>query len=149
MPKYDPQSQYRINAPNIVGEKFDEEVVLVNLDSGIYYSLRENAAKIWQLLTLGYSLAQMTDLIQMHSSEAPNSIAIMLGNFVDQLIEQDLLVPANLPLIEVEESFFNAAKSFAAPTLEIFADMQDILLLDPVHDVDEQGWPIHTKNLNN
>jgi len=28
------------------------------------------------------------------------------------------------------------------PKIEIFSDMQDILLLDPVHDVDQSGWPI-------
>ena len=30
---------------------------------------------------------------------------------------------------------------FVAPELKRYADMQDLLLLDPVHDVDEKGWP--------
>jgi hypothetical protein len=25
---------------------------------------------------------------------------------------------------------------------QVYSDLQDILLLDPVHDVDEKGWPI-------
>ena len=25
---------------------------------------------------------------------------------------------------------------------ERFTDMQDLLLLDPIHDVDETGWPV-------
>ena len=30
---------------------------------------------------------------------------------------------------------------WAAPTLERFTDLQSLLLLDPIHDVDDSGWP--------
>ena len=33
------------------------------------------------------------------------------------------------------------ANGYQPPVLETYADLQDILLLDPVHDVDETGWP--------
>lgn len=147
MPKYDLQSQYSMNSPNIVGEKFDEEVVLVNLNSGIYYSLRENAGKIWTLLTLGYSAAQIIALYQQHCSEDPEAIASQISQFIEQLIDQELLVGTHQDLIEAEELFLQPMTLFVAPTLEIFSDMQDILLLDPVHDVDEQGWPVNKNNL--
>lgn len=143
MSKCDLHSQYSMNSPNIVGEKFDEEVVLVNLNSGIYYSLRENAGKIWTLLMQGYSAAQIISLYQQHCSESPEAIAGQITQFIEQLIDQDLLVTAHQDLIEAEELFLQPLSLFAAPTLEIFSDMQDILLLDPVHDVDEQGWPVN------
>jgi hypothetical protein len=31
--------------------------------------------------------------------------------------------------------------AFQPPTLESYNDMQDLLLLDPIHDVDDMGWP--------
>jgi len=35
-----------------------------------------------------------------------------------------------------------AGTVFAPPVLEVYTDMQDLLLLDPIHDVDETvGWP--------
>jgi hypothetical protein len=33
------------------------------------------------------------------------------------------------------------AGSWEAPKLTVYEDMQDLLLLDPIHDVDETGWP--------
>ena len=30
---------------------------------------------------------------------------------------------------------------YGLPALERFTDMEDLLLLDPVHDVEEMGWP--------
>jgi hypothetical protein len=146
MPKYDLQSQFSMNSPNIVGEKFDEEVVLVNLNSGIYFSLRENAAKIWTLLTMGYSASQIIALYQQYCSEVSDAIAGQISEFIEQLIDHDLLVTSNRDLVEVEEPFLQSIGLFTTPTLEIFSDMQDILLLDPVHDVDERGWPINKNN---
>jgi hypothetical protein len=35
-----------------------------------------------------------------------------------------------------------AESAFVAPTLNTYTDLQDFLLADPLHDVDEQaGWP--------
>ena len=31
--------------------------------------------------------------------------------------------------------------AFTPPKLERYTDMQEIILLDPVHKVDSQGWP--------
>jgi hypothetical protein len=32
--------------------------------------------------------------------------------------------------------------AFTQPVLEVYTDMQDLLLLDPIHEVDEEaGWP--------
>ena len=32
-------------------------------------------------------------------------------------------------------------QQYAAPKLATYSDLQDLLLLDPIHDVDETGWP--------
>jgi hypothetical protein len=31
---------------------------------------------------------------------------------------------------------------FHAPVLQVYSDMQDLLLLDPIHEVDATGWPM-------
>jgi hypothetical protein len=35
-----------------------------------------------------------------------------------------------------------AKKPFTDPVIEIYTDLQDLLLLDPIHDVDDRGWPV-------
>lgn len=37
----------RVNTPQVVCETIDGEVVIVNLDKGIYYSLLKTGADIW------------------------------------------------------------------------------------------------------
>ena len=38
---------------------------------------------------------------------------------------------------------------FEAPILQKYTDMQDLLLLDPIHEVDEAGWPHANLDLQN
>ena len=44
---------FRINRPNVVGESFEGEVVIVNLDSGCYFSLLGSATTLWLQLESG------------------------------------------------------------------------------------------------
>ena len=33
------------------------------------------------------------------------------------------------------------AGEYQAPSLEKYSDLQDLLLIDPIHEADESGWP--------
>ena len=35
-----------------------------------------------------------------------------------------------------------AKEPFRAPQIRAYTDMQDLLMIDPIHDVDETGWPV-------
>ena len=44
---------YRINSPSVIHETIDDEVVIINLDKGHYYSLDGCGSDIWLGLTGG------------------------------------------------------------------------------------------------
>jgi hypothetical protein len=33
-------------------------------------------------------------------------------------------------------------RQYQAPTIERFDDLEELLVLDPIHEVDEAGWPV-------
>ena len=33
-------------------------------------------------------------------------------------------------------------KPYTAPAVQKYDDLEDLLLLDPIHEVDEAGWPV-------
>jgi hypothetical protein len=37
--------------------------------------------------------------------------------------------------------------TYSVPVLEEYTDMSDLLLLDPIHDVNELGWPVKRDDL--
>jgi hypothetical protein len=134
---------------NILSDVFGEEVVLVNLDSGMYYSLRGSATQIWIRLFNQYSLFEiLADLIQIYQV-TENQLIDDINLFVTQLLELKIIKTAN-DAVRKEIDFISkdVLIDYSTPVVEIFSDMQEILLLDPVHDVDKSGWPI-SKNSDN
>jgi len=131
------------NSPNVVSENFDGEVILVNLVNGNYYSLRNTGANVWKLIEQKRSYA---DLLQDVSSiyQADDSVVESVESFIQQLSEQQLIKTAPLNGYQSAEADFKFIQpgNFEPPVLEVYSDMQDLLLLDPIHDVDEDsGWP--------
>jgi hypothetical protein len=135
--------RYNIFDNNIISDVFGEEVVLVNLESGVYYSLRDSAAQIWIRLINQYSPTEIVvDLIQIYKVDE-NVLISDINLFFTQLLEVKIIKIA----LETEKKSieFNSKEilvPYLSPVLETFSDMQEILLLDPVHDVDKAGWPI-------
>ena len=69
-------------------------------------------------------------------------IADPAGALVDELVREGILVSADEPGPAVlAPQNGTAARRYEAPALAKFTDMQELLLLDPVHEVDEAGWP--------
>ena len=104
------------NRPDVLDEVFDGEAVLVNLRTGRYYSLDAAAPEVWGAVVAGEPL--------------PEGGAA----FARRLVDEELAITDEL---------LPQASDDGGPTMEVFTDMEDILLLDPIHDVDYDaaGWP--------
>ena len=136
------ESRYAVKAPRVVYEAFDEEVVVLDLESGSYYSLRASAAWIFQAAARGASPGAIAAAFSTRGDRDGGNAHAAVGAFLDSLVSEGLLLsqpetatpPARL-------DFSEDAGPFTPPRFEKFTDMQDLLLLDPIHDVDETGWP--------
>ncbi|MEM1088402.1 MAG: PqqD family protein, partial [Pseudomonadota bacterium] len=62
--------------------------------------------------------------------------------FIDQLLA-NRLVEENSELTPATENTIpeKPAGSYELPELTVYEDMQDLLLLDPIHDTEDEGWP--------
>lgn len=134
-------SVYKLAGVNIVYEVFDGEIVAVHLDSGKYYSLKDSAAYVWNAMLANKSNLAIAQRLISHYQLDEALTLIQIDEFIHQLVQEGLLVANDEPLDPV--SLLEQPQGFyVAPTFAVFNDMQEILLLDPVHDVDDAGWPI-------
>lgn len=138
----------KVNSPDIVSETIDGEVVIVNLQQGHYYSLLNTATEIWNKIEQGSNRESLIkELLQRYETPAED-----LRNAVNKLIE--VLEAENLITVEtIEKPKYEAPKLnelpnplqkqyFESPEIQKFTDMEDLLLIDPIHEVDEEaGWP--------
>lgn len=131
--------QYVIsNAKTISARIFDDEVVVANFASGIYYSLLDSAFDVWNGLMAGLSPEQIAQQLHVDSSER-EAFLENIKQFVQALETEGLISPSAATV----DSTWRPRKlqKLTAPKFEKFTDMQELLLLDPVHDVSDAGWP--------
>lgn len=117
----------------IAAELFGDEIVLIDVGSGRYFSLRGAAADVWTLLAEPRLRTTLSDAFVEPDDDA-------LQALIGQMQEQQLVLSASgdEPPIPVPQPL-----EYRPGVLEIYTDLAELIALDPVHEVDaEQGWPV-------
>ncbi|MBZ4187287.1 hypothetical protein [Niabella beijingensis] len=126
--------------PRLAADVFDGEYIIANLDTGLYYSVQGLAVSLLNALPFEdevrvvrffcEALPQDTAAIE---TELPSVFRQLLDEHIILNVEGTDITAADQPDIPVR---------YEIPRLNRYADMQDLLLLDPIHDVDEEGWVV-------
>jgi Coenzyme PQQ synthesis protein D (PqqD) len=125
----------RIPSERVVSEVIDGEVVAIDLESGRYYSLEGAAARAWEAIQAGEELAGIAEAVAADAGISADEARPDVVAFIAELQAEGLVLngngatapPAGLGRIPL--------------VLHRYTDMQDLIVIDPIHDVDETGWP--------
>lgn len=138
------QVHYRVNHPQVINETIDGEAIMINLVTGSYYSLDAVGGEVWELLEQSLSVDEIVAELGRRYEASEGVIRGSVEALLNQLAREQLVV-ADHGLASSSPAESRPAPSvrapFRAPRLEKFTDMQDLILLDPVHEVDSRGWP--------
>ena len=128
-----------VAAPQCVAQDFEGEIIALNLASGTYYSVRDLGAVLWRDLAAGYPVESLAALAAGSLGTQP------VLDFAANAEAQGLMRRASgAPAPSGEPQIAAALAAGVAPQLvfEVFDDMKSLILLDPVHEVDDtRGWP--------
>jgi hypothetical protein len=92
----------------------------------------------------GLSQADILGRIQVGYSGDGDEISNSTAAFLDRLVEEALVDPldhAEAGNGQTGDALEAPVKAFSTPLLVKYTDMEMMLLLDPVHEVDQEGWP--------
>ena len=65
---------------------------------------------------------------------------------LSELIDEELLCQAETSGPPVEEW---SSQDYRSPVVQVFSDLQDLIVLDPVHEVDDRaGWPSRSRSVD-
>jgi Coenzyme PQQ synthesis protein D (PqqD) len=139
---------YRVNKPSVIQEVLDGEAVIVNLATGSYYSTEQSGATIWSLLAQGTTVPDIVAHLRMHHTDVPTDVDGLVKQWLDVLESESLVVGEPLEEAAANQGQTGLATEegttktpFMEPKIEKYTDMEDLLLLDPIHDVQQTGWP--------
>jgi hypothetical protein len=134
---------YTIN-PAVVHDIIEGEVILLNLETGTYYQLKNEAVRVWSELERGASPRLAAANLASSYHRSPHEILQAINPFIAELVAESILIPASAPVPDTAlaaHSPGDETSEFHPPVLLKYTDMQSLLLLDPIHDVDTPGWP--------
>lgn len=137
--------------PHVMHETIDNEVVVVNLTSGIYYSFDGVGVSIWDWIDGQRSLEEVVAKSTEYFEGDAEHISASVRGFLQKLLEENLVVQDasgvgsgldTNPTVASSVDSKKGAIAFADPTIQKYTDMEALLLADPIHEVDEStGWP--------
>jgi len=134
----------RVNSTRIIHETIEGEAVMIDLVSGNYYTLGEVGTEIWSLLEQGSSRDEIVAALEERYDGDQATIEESVGAFLDELQHDELILEFDVDEPSRPRRKLNGSGEtapFQPPKLEKYSDMQDLILLDPVHEVGERGWP--------
>jgi hypothetical protein len=141
-------ARYQIDDSKIIYDTIDGEVVLVNVETGNYYQLPGAGGEVWRCVALGMDVAQIVRQLAVSYEGDVAEMEASTRRLIEELLSENLVTPAapaqegEVPVPAViprEDAAVRTA--YVAPLLNKYTDLQGLLLVDPIHGVDEEGWP--------
>jgi Coenzyme PQQ synthesis protein D (PqqD) len=131
-----------VATPDCIADDFDGEVVVLNIASGTYFSLRDLAGAVWRDLASRHLPSALVAEIGALDAQ----LGARAREFIAQIEQHGLMRPRAAgsvhPAAAAESAAF-AREGKRRLLLETYEDMKDLILADPIHDADEQiGWPV-------
>jgi Coenzyme PQQ synthesis protein D (PqqD) len=147
---------FKVAGPEVVHETADGETIIVNLETGSYYDLNHSGAVIFNALVTGAGAEDALAEVCLRYQVDRVTVAADAEGLLRSLIDEQLIVPVEAPA-DGADSYGTRSQNgegaatlaagepetpaYAAPAMGKYTDMQELLLLDPVHEFDELGWP--------
>lgn len=130
--------------PWVTHERLDDEVIAINLETGAYFAFDDVAADCWTLLVGGVAPDDIATTVAARYGATLDVVQADVAAFISELEANGLLEGDHgtngVEPIELPASV--SVTSYVPPAVNKFDDLEELLLLDPVHEVDDAGWPV-------
>lgn len=137
-------SNYSLFSSDIVYEVLGNEAVVLNLKKGLYYSFNQSASVIWELILNNSSLDQIKEATVAELGEN-HQFLNDIDELIKKLLQEELISPCKNTqnaISDIDNLRSKIKNNLVdCPKFIKHSDLEDLLLLDPIHDVNAEGWP--------
>jgi hypothetical protein len=136
------QGFYRVS-PRISSETIDGEVMILDLETGHYYNLSQSGALVWEFLETGARAGEIVEGLLARFEGEPDQIGRSVEKLLAEFMKDRLIavVPEAADRGNFQVAGTAPRQPFSEPVFNKFTDLKELLLVDPIHEVDHAGWP--------
>ena len=124
--------RFRANTEEVAAKVIDGEAIIINLTTGVYYSMDGLGGKIWSLLEDHHDVDSIVESILSEYEVPADQCRTDVLGLASQLLEEDLVLASDQPPSStIEDNKSESKLEYITPELNIYRDMGDLLALDP------------------
>lgn len=127
------ETRLRINDDEIAAEIVDAEAVVINLGTGMYYTLAGTGCDVWAMIERRLTLAEMSEEMALRYGVAHTDSLNDLQRLAAELVEENLVrpTPDRNGVADSVATLPRFADTYVPPILIRYTDMREVLALDP------------------
>jgi coenzyme PQQ synthesis protein D (PqqD) len=128
-----PDTRLGIQASHVAAKVLEGEAIIINLATGLYYSLAGVGGEVWTLIEAEQSIAEMGTTLSSRYGVQQSEVVADLERLALQLLEENLVCIAaadGRPRTASSLGSTEAGK-YEPPKLHAYDDMAELLALDP------------------
>jgi hypothetical protein len=132
----------KLNSTSISCERLDGEMVIISFETGKYFNANGPAADILFMIENNIDQSLWQETLSNHFKDFKIETS-KIDEFLSKLILERIVVEtdtSNFEAVNLPEDYQRL--EWGLPTLLVFDDLADLLLIDPIHDTSLDGWPI-------
>lgn len=137
------EQRLKVIDSDVAAEVMDGEAIIINLATGVYYSMDGAGASLWSMVQQGYTLETVAEALGTRFGVQPERVEADVVSVAAKLLDEGLVVveeadgseESSPPVLEPTEA------DYRPPVLEVYRDMEQLLALDPpMPGLKDTGW---------
>lgn len=126
-------SRLLVNHDQVAAKTFDDDVILIHLATGVYYSIETLGRSVWELIAKQYSVAEIATALSDRFEVSLEQARRDVGELAAQLLQEELVTASDseASLEPVVRQSVAAKQAYKTPRLDVYRDMEMLLALDP------------------
>ena len=133
---------FKLNEEKMFYDMAEGQAIVINFTTGMYYGTSSLGSAVLDALLAGASKEAVLAAVKALPG-CPEDIDAKMDAFIAALLEKEVVVVDDAAGNDTAAIDASSLTDGFALTVDEFTEVQDLIMADPVHDVDvEQGWPI-------
>lgn len=133
---------FSIKSNSVSLERLDGEVIIISFSSGQFFSAKGSGADVLSLFKAGLPSRSILEILSAHYSNFEyehSGLDIFISSLLAEGIIQETVETIDSDTFQLPNDL--ARSHWSKPKLLIHNEIHGLLLVDPIHETNDEGWP--------